>query len=269
MTFLSSVRVSLLLMVAVCFVPMAAQNLSELGQHATPYTQLVANSSIAITWTSNPLSTPEIVLATFHELREKQEQQLETFTANSVIEAFLPLTSQYAELEVFMQYVAPRTLQFTQRRFSGDPSVKRNVIVRLLQSEVDRVAKQESPKLAISPCNYSFRYKRNELLDGRYVHVYDIKPRRKLPGLFKGEIYLDSFGGSLRRAKGILVKSPSIFIRRIEFVQDYADFNGFTFPVHLHSTIMTRVLGKVILDVSTQDFSASTHELARVAVGGN
>src|SRR5207244_2164844 len=78
-------------------------------------------------------------------------------------------------------------------------------------------------------------YKGTKEVDGRLLHVYQLKPRKKRVGLFKGHIYLDAHTGSLVRAEGRAVKSPSFFVKRIEFAQDYADFGPFTFPVHVHS----------------------------------
>ncbi len=253
------------LLLVISFAPTLSQQLCD-GQIATTYAELLTGSNTLTSRAPNLPHSPASALDTFHEHRTNQTQRLAAYTANSTIRAFLPSTSRYAELEVLMHYVAPRTLQLTQTRFGGDLSVKRNVIARFLQSEVDHVAKQEQSKVAITPDNYAFRYKGDDLLDGRYVHVYSVKPRRKIPGLFKGEIYLDSNRGTLLRVKGKLVKSPSFLIRQIEFVQNYADFDGFTLPVHLHSIIAARVLGKVILDVSTQDYSVSAEaEATRVA----
>jgi hypothetical protein len=240
------------------------------GQAAVPYARFDSSSSIPLVRTPQPLKTPEIALRTFHELSLRQDHRLAAFTARSLIQTSLPSTSQHAELEVLMRYVAPRTLQFTQVRFEGDPFIKRNVIARMLQAEVDRVVKQEGRKLAITSNNYNIHYKGQDLLDGRQVHVYGVKPRYKVPGLFRGEICLDPLTGNLLRARGTIVKSPSFFVRRIEFVQDYAEFDGFTLPVSLHSIIKARVLGKVVVDVSTQNYSVSARrDIIQAAVTGN
>jgi hypothetical protein len=251
--------ISLLLFLALSFAETEAQQLLDGGQASAPVSRFASSGNIPSSRNSSPPRSPEFALNAFHELNLRQEKALVGFAANSLIQASLPSTSQQAELEVLMQYVAPGTLQFTQLRFAGDPFVKRNVIARMLQAEVDHVVKQEVRKLAITISNYSFRYQGENLLDGHPVHVYAVKPRHKTPGLFKGTVYLDLLTGSLLRAKGTVAKSPSFFIRRIEFVQDYADFEGFTLPVRLHSVIKARVLGKVVLDVSTQGYSVSTH----------
>jgi hypothetical protein len=86
------------------------------------------------------------------------------------------------------------------------------------------------------------------------VHVYHLKPRKKRPGLFKGRIFVDTRTGTLVRAEGRMVKSPSIFIKDISFRQDYADIDGFTFPTHMHSQAKARIIGRILVDVTHRDY---------------
>src|SRR5256885_1083735 len=81
------------------------------------------------------------------------------------------------------------------------------------------------------------------------LQIYQLKPRSKRPGLFKGRIYLDAHTGSLVRAEGSVVKSPSFFVKKIDFVQDYADVDNFTFPVHIHTNALARVIGRTVVDI--------------------
>jgi hypothetical protein len=171
-----------------------------------------------------------------------------------VIEAKLPDQSQQGRYELLRTYSAPHTLKFKALSFTGDGFVKSNVIHRLLQSEVDHVEKEEGPETAITARNYKFNYKGVKQIEGRLVHVFDVKPRQKRVGLFKGKIYIDTLTGSLRRAEGQAVKSPSFFVNKIEFTTDYADVGNFTFPVRLHSTAKTRLVGRAVVDVSISEY---------------
>jgi hypothetical protein len=118
--------------------------------------------------------------------------------------------------------------------FSGDGFVKSNVIARVLQTEVEHVQKGDNALTAITPANYKFSYKGVSRVEGRDVHIYQLKPLTKRPGLFKGRIFLDADGKPCTH-RGKIVKSPSFFVKNIEFLQDFADFGRFTFPVRLHS----------------------------------
>lgn len=201
----------------------------------------------------------------FQQRSARQNTELAGYSATTLIRAELPQTSQHGEYELRRRYSAPRSLQFKAVRFVGDNFVKSNIITRLLQSEVDHVEKDDSASTALSPLNYKFSYKGTNSLEGRVAHVYQVKPRKKRPGLFKGRIYLDVHSGSLLRAEGSLVKSPSFFVKKIEFVQDYADIGQFTFPVHIHSEAKARLVGRAVVDIYHRDYEpvANTVRAAR------
>jgi len=201
-----------------------------------------------------PRMAPELALQVFRGRAVVQSAQLTSYSATTVIRAELPDTQQYGEYELQRQYSAPRTLAFKAVRFTGDNFVKTNVILRLLQSEVSHVEKDDPSLNAVTPENYKFSYKGTHELNGRVVHLYHVKPRHKRAGLFKGHIYLDAYSGSIVRAEGRLVKSPSLFIKKVEFVQDYADIESFTFPVHIHSEAQTRLVGRAVVDIYQRDY---------------
>jgi hypothetical protein len=123
-----------------------------------------------------------------------------------------------------------------------------------LQSEVDHVLKDDPAQTAITPANYKFTYKGASRVADRLVHVYQVKPHKKHPGLFKGRVYLDAETGALVRVEGNVVKSPSFFVKHIEFVQDYAEVDSFTLPVHVHSEATARIVGRTIVDIVHRDY---------------
>ena len=216
-----------------------------------------------------PRMAPELALQVCRGRSVIQAEQLASYSATTLIRAQLPDTAQSGEYEVQRHYLAPRTLEFKAVRFTGDTFVKTNVITRLLQSEVDHVQKDDPALNAISPTNYKFSYKGLSQIEGRRVHVYQVKPRQKRAGLFKGRIYINAYTGSLVRAEGRPVKSPSLFIKKIDFVQDYADIGRFTFPVHVHSEATARIVGRAIVDVYQRDYQPVANTEANTVVAGH
>ncbi|MFI5248080.1 MAG: hypothetical protein ACHQWV_05975 [Nitrospirales bacterium] len=166
---------------------------------------------------------PELALQTFERRSSEQAERLASYSATILISAQLPNTLQSGEYELQEHYSAPRTLVFKALRFTGDDFIKHNVILRLLGSEVEHRQKDDPELTAITPANYKFSYKGTSQLEGRGVHVYQLKPRQKRNGLFKGRIHLDAYSGHLMRAEGRLVKSPSLFVKKVDFVEDFAD----------------------------------------------
>jgi hypothetical protein len=212
-----------------------------------------------------PRMGPELALQVYRNRASMQTEQLSAYSATAVIRAQLLDTQQYGEYELQRQYSAPRSLAFKAVRFTGDNFVKGNVILRLLQSEVTHVEKDDPSLNAITPANYKFSYKGTSQLDGHVVHVYHIKPRHKRAGLFKGRIYLDAYTASIVRAEGRPVKSPSLFIKKIEFVQNYADIDSFTLPVHIHSEAQARIVGRAIVDIDYSDYHVVSGAAVRAA----
>jgi len=197
---------------------------------------------------------PDLALRTFEQRQHSQLSTPPSYSAAVVVNALLPDTSQKGEFALKRRFVAPKTLEFTPVKFTGDNFVKTNVIARVLQSEVDHVTKDAGPSTAIDDENYKFTYKGTEMLDGTSAHVYQVKPRKKRVGLFKGRIFLDAATGNLQRAEGVLVKSPSFFIKKLGFVQEYTTVAGYTLPKHIYSVAGTRLVGQVVVDIATSDY---------------
>lgn len=201
-----------------------------------------------------PRMSPDLALETYQNRAQQQRAQLAAYSASTLIHAELPDTEQSGEYELERHYVAPRTLEFKALRFKGDNFVKTGVINHLLQSEVDHVQKDDLSLTALTPANYKFSYKGGSDVDGHVVHVFQVKPRKKRAGLFRGRVYLDAYNGSLVRAEGSVVKSPSFFVKNVEFVQDYSDVSGFTFPTHVHSEARARIVGRAVVDIYQRNY---------------
>ena len=215
-----------------------------------------------------PVATPESALQVFQRRSQQQRLAAVEYSDTTIIHADLPDTSQSGEYELRRRYVAPKTLEFKPVRYSGDSFVKTNIMIRLLQSEVDHVTKEDGAQTAITSDNYKFKHKFTMSGEGHTTYVYDVKPRKKRPGLFKGRIWVDASTGALRRAEGTLVKSPSFFIKRLDFVQDYEELDGMVLPTHLHSVSKVRIIGRAVVDIFHRDYTASNLTSATEVASG-
>jgi hypothetical protein len=198
---------------------------------------------------AGPVMAPEVALQMFESRGPLQKTTLKAYTDQTLVMAELPDSSQRGAFELDSSYVAPHSLTFKPIRYTGDPFVKNNVITRILQSEVDYVSRDDDSRTALTAENYKFSFKGDEHLNGRAVHVYQVKPHHKRAGLFKGHIYVDSSTGTLVRSEGTIVRSPSFFLRHIQFVQDYTDVGGYTLPLQLHTTARASFVGNVVVDI--------------------
>jgi len=142
--------------------------------------------------------------------------------------------------------VVSRTGQTVYRglRFTGDNLVKTAVIARFLKNDAKPVAGAD-----VTRQNYSFVYDRNSEYNGLAAYVFRLKPMRKRVGLLKGELWLEAATAAPLRLWGDFVKSPSIFVRKIRFVQDYQSIGDCSQPLRLLITVETRIAGKVEMAV--------------------
>lgn len=201
-----------------------------------------------------PLMSPDLALQSFRDREQHGAEALPSYTDETLVIVELPETSQRGAFELQRSYVAPRSLSYKPVHFTGDSFVKSNVIARVLQSEVDFVQKGDPGQVALNDANYKFSYKGLQELNGHSVYVYQVKPRVKHVGLFKGRVYLDAHNGAVLRSEGSVVKSPSFFVRKLEFVQDYVTFDRYSLPAHLHTTAQARIIGRTVVDVYHRDF---------------
>jgi len=165
------------------------------------------------------------------------------------IEAELPKLKKQGRLHALRHISRLGRITYDALRFEGDRSVKSNVIARYLTAEA-QVQDGETASFAIIPANYKFKYKGRLDVEGRPVHVFQLTPRKKRLGLFKGELWLDAETCLPIRESGRLVKTPSIFLKRIEFVREYEIRDGISVPRRIHTIVDTRLVGKAELTVN-------------------
>ena len=132
-------------------------------------------------------------------------------------------------------------------KFTGDNLVKTAVIARFLANDVkppERVV-----GTAVTRQNYSFAYIRTSEYNGTVAYVFRLTPMRKRTGLFGGELWLDAATAAPLRLWGDFVKSPSLFVRKIRFVQDYQRIGHCFQPLRLLITAETRIAGKAEMGI--------------------
>jgi hypothetical protein len=183
--------------------------------------------------------------------RYLQATQFDSSKDNSVevdIDASVPRFNQHGRLRALRKISDVGKITYRVLGFQGDNTVKNQVIARYLQAEQEG---QDNKKLNVTPANYKFKLKSEQTVaNGQQVYVFQVKPRAKRVGLFKGEVWLDAKTCLPVMEKGRLVKNPSIFFRKVDFERDFAILNGQAVPAHMSSTIDTRLVGKVNLNVA-------------------
>ena len=170
------------------------------------------------------------------------------------IEAWLPDLKKQGRFHALRRISPLGLITYEKRRFEGDNTVRNQVILRYLNAEAEE-QREPQPALAVTPENYKFKYKGRGELDGRPVHIFDVTPKKKQQGLYKGQLWIDA-GTYLRvQEAGYLVKSPSIFLKKVAFVRKYEIRDGLSVPLEVQSVVDTRIAGKAEITIAFSNFS--------------
>jgi hypothetical protein len=191
----------------------------------------------------------QVIVGRFLDASRTQQEALRGAQMEVHIAAKVPRLAKQGELRALRSISKVGKITYRALGFSGDNFVKNEVISRYLSAE------GEPRNIAITPENYKFKYKGSAERGGRQVEIFQLAPRRKAEGLFRGELWLDGDTGMPVREAGRLVKAGSVFLKKVEFVANYEIQDGVAIPTHFESTVDTRLVGRAQLSIDFSNFS--------------
>ena len=209
---------------------------------------------IGIAEPSKPPVPEDEMVSRYMDATQQQQSALRGGTMEVDIDANVPNMKTTGKLHALKSISKLGKITYHALGFSGDNSVKTEVIARYLKAEVDAAA-QDGQNFSITPENYKFKYKGVEARDGRDVYILHVTPRHKKIGLFKGELWVDAQTYLPVRESGSFVKTPSIFLKKMQFVRVYDIQNGVAVPRRMESKADVRFIGPVELSVNYLKFS--------------
>jgi hypothetical protein len=202
-----------------------------------------------------PALAPEAIVQNYCAAQQAAQQQAQPASRMDIdIQASLPGLKKQGRLHGLRRITVLGRITYAKLIFEGDNTVKNQVIERYLTAEAQ--AQQDQPEtLAITPANYKFQYKGQNQVDGRAVHVFQVTPKHKLRGLFKGEVWIDAATYLPVQESGYLIKNPSFLVKKVAFVRKFEIRDGVAVPLQVQSTVDTRLFGKAELTVDFTNFS--------------
>jgi hypothetical protein len=172
------------------------------------------------------------------------------------IEASLPRLGKQARFEAIRRTDRSGSSNYQVLHIEGDSIVKQQVIARYLTAEREAEAMPRA-SIAVSPANYEFLYVGSIATPSRFVYVYQVTPRKKRPGLIKGQLWIDAETGLALHEGGHLVKKPSIFVRHVELVRDIQLREGVPYLENTRLAVDTRLVGRAELTIREWPYSDS------------
>jgi hypothetical protein len=192
------------------------------------------------------------IIAQYQDATRTQQAALRGAQMNVAIDAKLPRLEKQGKLIALRTISKLGKIGYKILGFQGDDTIKQEVIARFITAEIEQT---RSDDVAITPANYKFRHKGSIEQNGQRTELFQITPKKKRVGLFKGDLWLDAKTGMPVRESGQFVKTPSIFLKKVEFVQYYEIHDGIAFPKHLASTADVRLVGRAELNMDFTNFT--------------
>jgi hypothetical protein len=193
-----------------------------------------------------------LVLDEYFAAVDRQRDVLKGTTSEVTLEGSLPKLKKQGRMNVLRRVSRLGEITYKMLGFTGDNTIKKEVIGQYLTAEAQ--PKQDPASISITPANYNFKYKGLQDKNETRVHVFELKPKKKRVGLFKGELWVDPETKLPVRESGRLVKNPSIFLKKVEFTREYEIADGIARPRRIESTIDTRIAGKALLAIDYANY---------------
>ena len=186
-----------------------------------------------------------------------EKGQAEAFKGASMeveIHGALPKLKKAGVLKAWRRISSLGRVTYQVLGFEGDHTVQKEVITRYIQAEIE-AQRDQAETMAVTPDNYKFHFKNRGEVEGRSAYVFQVTPKKKRDGLFRGEVWIDAQTYLKLQEKGYLVKNRSIFLKRVEFTRQYEIRDGHSVPRHTESVADVRMVGKAELTIDYLNFS--------------
>ena len=158
---------------------------------------------------------------------------------------------------VVMEYRAPGTKTFTPTSGKGSGFIRHHVFQRLMQAEAKRARANKDPDSLITPENYTLEILGKDRIGSFDCSVVHAIPKRKETDLFEGKIWIDNQDFAIVKISGHLAKSPSFWIKQVDFVRDYQKIDGFWLLSREEAVSAVRIYGKETLTIDYQDYTVN------------
>jgi outer membrane lipoprotein-sorting protein len=154
-----------------------------------------------------------------------------------------------ATMTVRFRFRYPGEKKFEVLSEEGSAVIRKRVLRKLLESEVEAAGDTMREATQITPRNYSFRLLGAGEIEGRKAYLLEAAPREGNRFLFRGKVWVDAEDYAVARIEATPAKSPSFWIRKTSFVHEYRKFGGFWLPVSNRSESEAVAFGRTELTI--------------------
>ena len=224
----------------------------------------LCSAILAFSVVAEPSATADSIVDSYITASQLQSSKARAASMDVDIDASLPKLKKHGKLHALRRISPLGLIRYERAQFEGDGVVNKEIISRYLSAEVE-MQRQQSPATAVSPANYKFKYKGTTWNGGQNIHVFEVTPKQKREGLFRGEVWIDAVTFLKVQESGYLVKNPSIFLKKVAFVRKYEIRDGISVPSKVQSVADVRFVGKAELTIDFTNFAIDTVKVASAA----
>jgi len=224
----------------------------------------LCSAILAFSVVAEPSATADSIVDSYITAAQLQSLNARAASMDVDIDASLPKLKKHGKLHALRRISPLGLIRYERAQFEGDGVVNKEIISRYLSAEVE-MQRQQSPATAVSPANYKFKYKGTTWNGGQNIHVFEVTPKQKREGLFRGEVWIDAVTFLKVQESGYLVKNPSIFLKKVAFVRKYEIRDGISVPSKVQSVADVRFVGKAELTIDFTNFAIDTVKVASAA----
>lgn len=243
----------------------------------------------------------EELFAKYQNALRGQQDAVKDVNMEVLMEGSIPKLKKQGKMSALKNVSSVGRVTWKLLGFWGDDTVKKEVMARYMQAEqeaANKVAankeaadkeaaakqdvanrheddkkkdddddeKKKNGDISITADNYNYKYKGLNQRNNRPVHIFELKPKHKRVGLFKGELWLDPETFLPVREAGRLVKNPSVFVKKMEFIRDYEIRDGVAYLKRMESQTDTRLVGRANLNIEYANIQKHEKTVAEDAV---
>jgi hypothetical protein len=216
--------------------------------------------------------TADQVIQRMMELDQWRRSALQQYTANRRYVVDNGRFNKHAEVMVRETYVYPGKKEFETLSESGAGYIRRKVISKLIEAEVDAAQNQNRDQTRITPDNYKFELLGTEEQEGRPCFLISVIPNRSKKYLMKGRIWVDQKDFAIVRMEGSPAKNPSFWTKSVRFTRCYQKHGPFWLAASIESESEVLIAGKSSLRIEYSDYVITEGEgdqkIASLAKGG-
>jgi len=209
----------------------------------------------------------ESVMARYADAVPKQHEAMLDTQMDVSYDGRLPKFKEQGKMSAIRTITRVGEMTVKNLNFVGDERIRKQLISRFVEDEQKA---HVYDAMAVSPKDYEFKIKAIVVKDAdtpkaSTTYIFSLKPKRKAPGLFKGELWVDGATGMPLKESGELVKAPSLWLSNIVFERNYDLINGIAVVKHFESSAHIKILGVGRAELNI-DFSNFRHASAEPAL---